>query len=428
MSLNPNNIAPPPPPGGWGVPGGETFGFPEALKLVLDRAAQARAPATETVELLQSSGRVLAQDVVADRDQPPFDRATRDGFAVQAEAWSSGARLRVAGQLRAGDLWTGTLAIGDAVEIMTGAPVPAGADSVAMIEHVEQEEGQVSASAGRSLRVGENVVPRGSEARAGDVVLAAGTVIGPAEIAVAASCGRSQLSVFAHPTVAIVATGDELVELDQLPSDRQIRNSNSYALAALVDAAGGHAQRLAIARDTREEVRARISEGRKSDLLLLSGGVSAGKYDLVEEVLAEFGAEFFFTGVKMQPGKPVVFGRLPARDNQRECYFFGLPGNPVSTQVTFHCFVEPMLRAMAGASVISPKFVQATLAEDVPGKPGLTRFLPAQWSPDLNRPEVRLVGWQGSGDLAANARANCYAVLPDGIDLKVGEVITVLLR
>jgi molybdopterin molybdotransferase len=223
-----------------------------------------------------------------------------------------------------------------------------------------------------------------------------------------------------------------LVELEQVLETQQIRNSNGYALAAMVEAAGGEARRLAIARDTREDVRERIAQGRMWDLLLLSGGVSAGKYDLVEEVLAEFGAEFFFTGVKMQPGKPVVFGRLPKLVNASgagpECYFFGLPGNPVSTQVTFHCFVEPLLRAMCGAGVGGPRFVQATLAEDVKGKAGLTRLLPARLRSDWERVEIRLVGWQGSGDLAANARANCYAVLPDGKDLRAGDVISVLLR
>ncbi len=317
---------------------------------------------------------------------------------------------------------------------MTGAGVPRGADAVAMVEHVEQVGGEVWAAAGRGLRAGENIVPQGSEARAGDVLLPAGIVVGAAEIALAAACGHAELAVRKRPAVAIVATGDELVELDQTPEAHQIRNSNGYALAALVEAAGGEARKLAIARDTRDDVRARIVEGRRSDLLLLSGGVSAGKYDLVEEVLAEFGAEFFFTGVKMQPGKPVVFGRIARQrvsesaDERRWTYFFGLPGNPVSTQVTFHCFVEPMLRAMCGAGVTAPKFVQATLAEEVRGKVGLTRILPARLKQDLERSEVRLVGWQGSGDLAANARANCYAVLPDGRDLKAGDVITVLLR
>jgi molybdopterin molybdotransferase len=290
------------------------------------------------------------------------------------------------------------------------------------------------------VAAGDNIVPRASEARQGDVLISPGALIGAAEIALAAACGYAEIAVYRRPKVAIVATGDELVELNQTPQVHQIRNSNSYALAALVATGGGEPQRLASARDTLEDVRVRIDEGRTADLLILSGGVSAGKYDLVEQVLAEFGAEFFFTGVRMQPGKPVVFGRMPRSGESASelvsgsagadgwIYFFGLPGNPISTQVTFHCFVEPLLRAMCGAGVSGPKFVQATLAEDVKGRAGLTRFLPARLTHDLVRPEVQVVGWQGSGDLAANARANCYAVLPDGRDLRAGDVITVLLR
>lgn len=407
--------------------------FPAALELVRRYVERVCIPEQENVALMDSAGRVLAEEVTADRDQPPFDRATRDGFAVRAAEWSTGQPLRLIGQVRASEAWTGTpIASGEAVEIMTGAPVPSGVDAVAMIEHAGLGDGKVSATPGRTLRVGENIVPRGVEARKGDVLLTAGTPIGAAEIALAAACGRAEVAVRKRPKAAIVATGDELVELDQTPAAHQIRNSNSYALAAMVTAAGGHAERLPIARDTRDDVRARIAAGRRSDLLLLSGGVSAGKYDLVEDVLAEFGAEFFFTGVRMQPGKPVVFGRLPTIENTSGagsgCYFFGLPGNPISTQVTFHCLVEPLLRAMCGAGVGGPKLVQATLAEDVAAKTGLTRILPAALHHDLLRPEVRLVGWQGSGDLAANARANCYAVLPDGRDLKAGDVISVLLR
>jgi molybdopterin molybdotransferase len=357
-------------------------------------------------------------------------------------------RLRVVGQVRAGGVWTGgAIAAGCAVEIMTGAAVPAGADAVAMLEHAELDGDEVW-TAGRKLKVGENIVPRGSEARPGEVLLTAGTAIGGAEIALMAACGRAEIAVRKRPIVAIGATGDELVELEQTPEEMQIRNSNSYALAALVEAAGGQARRLAIASDTREDVRARIVEGRAADLLLLSGGVSAGKYDLVEDALAELGAEFFFTGVRMQPGKPVVFGRLPRGESKQRrnteilsfaqndeqdwadewTYFFGLPGNPVSTQVTFHCFVEPLLRAMCGAGVCGPRFVQATLGGDVRGKAGVTRVLPARLTFALEQPEVRVVVSQGSGDLAANARANCYAVLPDGKDLRAGDVITVLLR
>ncbi|MCU1222369.1 MAG: molybdenum cofactor synthesis domain protein [Edaphobacter sp.] len=410
--------------------------FDEALDIVLQFAGGLKAPSTEILTLLDCEARVLAQTVVADRDQPPFDRSTRDGFAVRASEAIRGDGLTVIGQVRAGERWTGgTLRTGTAIEIMTGAPVPEGADAVVMVEHVERSGETIRLQEGRSLRGGENVVPRGAEARAGGVLLTEGTVLEAAEIALAAACGYSSLTVFRRPRVAIVATGDELVEVDQTPDEQQIRNSNSYGIAALVASAGGRPGRLEIARDLREELWERVAQGRMWDLLLFSGGVSMGQYDLVEEVLAEFDAEFFFTGVKMQPGKPVVFGRLPARQHppngtpEPECYFFGLPGNPVSTQVTFHCFVEPLLRAMGGAAVQGPKFVQATLEEDVAGKAGLMRILPARLTSGRVTPTVRLVGWQGSGDLAANARANCYAVLPPGRErFGAGDVITILLR
>ncbi len=397
--------------------------FEEALKIVL---GEARGMAGVTrVALLEAAGRVLAEDVKADRDQPPFDRATRDGFAVRAAEWSAGAKACVLGQVRAGGQWRGgAVQAGEAVEITTGAPMPDGADAVAMVEHVERGPDWVQAAGGRRVEVGENVVARGSEARAGQGVVVAGTRFGAAEIALAATCGLAEVAVFAKPRVAIVATGDELVEVAETPGEQQIRNSNSYAIAAMVTAAGGEPGRLAIARDVREDVRARVAEGRMGDLMILSGGVSMGEYDLVEEVLEEFGAEFFFTGVKMQPGKPVVFGRLPAREAEPECYFFGLPGNPISTQVTFHCFAETFLRALGGEASPQPRWAQATLAEEVGGRPGLTRLLPAR----MDGVEVRLVGWQGSGDLAANARANCYAELLPGRSYAPGEVVRVLLR
>ena len=454
------------------------LGFVEALEVVLHHAAGVRVTGAEKVGLLASAGRVLAEEVRADRDQPAFDRATRDGFAVRAAEWTAGRRLRVAGLVRAGETWAGkALSSGEAVEIMTGAAVPSGADAVAMVEHAELGEGLVWAAAGRGLRAEENIVRRASEARSGESLLAAGRAMGAAEIALAAACGCAEIAVRKRPVVAIVATGDELVEVEETPGDSQIRNSNGTALAAMVEAAGGEARRLAIARDSRESLQERIAEGRGSDLLLLSGGVSVGKYDLVEEVLAEFGAEFFFRGVRMQPGRPVVFGRLRKAASQRDSesasqrdsesasqqdsesasqqdsesasqqdsesasqrvgesadarewvYFFGLPGNPVSTLVTFQCFVGPMLRAMCGAGAAGPGFVQATLAEEVKGKAGLTRILPAILRHDLERPEVRIVGSQGSGDLAANARANCYAVLEDGRSYDSGDVISVLLR
>ncbi len=407
--------------------------FDAAIDLVLREAgAGLPLPATESVALLDARGRVLSEGVTADRDQPPFDRATRDGFAVRAE--NIGADLDVVGQVRAGERWTGhEVGDGQAVEIMTGAPMPAGADAVVMVEHVSISGRRVRVEAGRRLAAGDNVVPRGAEASAGEAVLVRRTLLGPAEVALAAACGAGALSVFRRPRVGIVATGDELVELDETPQDWQIRNSNSYGLAAMVESAGAVAVRLPIARDSVEAVSEALRGARRCDLVLLSGGVSMGKYDLVEEVLADAGAEFLFTGVRMQPGKPVVFGRFPSGHHEPEAdgarYFFGLPGNPVSTQVTFHCFVEPMLRAMGGEEVQGPRFVQATLLEDVAGKAGLMRVLPARLTSKRVRPEVRLVGWKGSGDLHANARANCYAVLPGDVEgFRSGEVISVLLR
>ena len=397
--------------------------FEEALRIARTHAKALVPRGVERVPLLDATGRVLAEAVHADRDQPAFDRATRDGFAVHAAALAAAGSVRIFGQVRAGAVWEAVIPGDAAVEIMTGAPLPEGADAVLMVEHAVLREGLLSIAAGRSLSAGENVVPRASEARKGEEVLGTGALLGAAEIALAASCGCLQLSVSRRPAVAVVATGDELVELHQSMGPHQIRNSNSYAIAAMVAVAGGSPTRLTIARDVKEEIRERIVQGRNTDLLVLSGGVSMGKYDLVEEVLEELGAEFFFTGVKMQPGKPLVFGRLPASGTQLEQYFFGLPGNPVSTQVTFRCFAEPFLRALTGVTNAGPRWAQATLAEDIAAKAGPTRLLPCYLSGVMARP----IRWQGSGDLRANARANCYAELLPGRAYGSGIVVRVLL-
>jgi len=416
------------------------LGFAEALEAVLAQARALPPPhAQEPMPLEEADGRILAAAVQASRDQPPFDRATRDGYALRAA--DVGRALSVVGQVRAGERWSGKpVGAGEAVEIMTGAPLPAGADAVVMVEHTMLQDLALRVQAGRALKPGENVVPRGAEARAGDTLLPMGRRIAAAEVAVAASCGCAELPVFARPQVAIVATGDELVELaahdidsqvsESRPgaprelSEAQIYNSNSYALAALVRGEGGAARRLAIARDTVEELRARLAEARGAELLLLSGGVSMGKFDLVEQVLTERGAEFFFTGAKIQPGRPVVFGRLPEGP-----YFFGLPGNPVSTQVCFHLFVAPLLRALAGQTERAPRFVEAKLAEDAKGGAKVTRFLPAELVGAWDGATVRVVGWQGSGDVAANGRANAYCVLPAEVAaFAKGETVRVLLR
>jgi molybdopterin molybdotransferase len=394
--------------------------YAEASRIVRehsDRLAPSRPP--QSLELLSALGMIVAEPVQADRDQPPFARSTRDGFACRAADLVGAGPVEIIGSIRAGDAATIEVAAGQAVEIMTGAPVPAGADCVVMVEHVELEADRMQLAAGRSIAAGENIVPMGAEARAGAVIVPAGTRLGPAQVGAAAACGAAYLSVFTRPRVAIVATGDELVEVDQKPLLQQIRNSNSYSLAAQVVAAGAEPVRLPIARDERGHLEAIIRTALECDLLLLSGGVSMGKYDLVEEVLLSLGAEFFFTGALIQPGKPVVFGKLGER------YFFGLPGNPVSTMVTFLLFVEPLLGALCGDAGRPPRFARGSLASDVRVKTGLTRFLPSRLRSDST---VEPVTWQGSGDLASTSRSNCFLVTPaDCPLLAAGETVTILL-
>jgi molybdopterin molybdotransferase len=381
-----------------------------------DRLVARHAP--EFVGLLDTLGRVLAEPILADRDQPPFPRSTRDGFACRAADVAAGIPLEVIGSIRAGDSVVIEVSARKAVEIMTGAPVPAGADCVVMVEHVLRDRDTLRIASGRSVQPGENIVPMGAEARADAVIVPRGTRISPAQVAVAAACGAGQLSVFGHPRVAIVATGDELVEVKQQPQTHQIRNSNSYSLAAQILAAGAEPVRLPIARDERGHLEGIIRRALETDLVLLSGGVSMGKYDLVEEVLLSLGAEFFFTGALIQPGKPVVFGRLG------EHYFFGLPGNPVSTMVTFMLFVEPVLGALCGEVGRGPRFAQARMVGEVRVKAGLTRFLPAR----LADGTVEAVIWQGSGDLASTSRSNCFLVVPpDKPVISAGETVTILL-
>jgi molybdopterin molybdotransferase len=380
----------------------------------------------QITSLLDSLGMVLAEPVCADRDQPPFPRSTRDGFACRAADLVTGVPVKVAGLIRAGESWGIEVTAGQAVEIMTGAPVPTGTDCVVMIEHVDRNHDMLRLIPGRSIASGDNIVPRGAEARGGEVILPRGTRIAVAQVGAAAACGAAQLSVFPRPRVAIVATGDELVEVEQQPLTQQIRNSNSYSLAAQVLGAGAQPVRLPIARDERGHLESVVRTGLEADLLLLSGGVSMGKYDLVEDVLLALGAEFFFTGALIQPGKPVVFGRIAL--DERQVYFFGLPGNPVSTMVTFLLFVEPLLAALCGEVGRGPRFAQAGLASEVRVKPGLTRFLPARLRSVADDVTVEPVAWHGSGDLAGTSRSNCFLVVGADRDLlRAGETVTVLL-
>jgi molybdopterin molybdotransferase len=394
--------------------------FAEARRSVEHHVGAARSlPPVETVDLRKVQGRILAGSIPADRDYPPFNRATRDGYAVRAA--ETPGRLLVIGQVRAGQQFDAAVGPGEAVEIMTGAPVPPGADAVIMVEYSRRDGDQVTLE--RGVKAGENVVPRGSEAGAGDAVLAPGRRLDYPEIALLASFGRAEVSVYRRPRVAILSTGDEVVEIGETPRNYQIRNSNAWSLAAQVGRAGGEPVVLPIAPDERTRTRELMDRGLECDLLLLSGGVSMGQYDLVEAVLAELGAEFFFDAVLIQPGKPLVFGRA------RERFFFGLPGNPLSTMVTFEVFARAAVELLGGQASSALPFAHARLARDFRHKTGLTRFLPASLEGLGAEALVHPVQWQGSGDVTSLTRSNCFLVAAaDREEWKAGDWIAVLPR
>jgi len=399
--------------------------FEDARHEVERHSREVRPGGTESVSLLASMGRVLAQGVAADRDFPPFRRAMRDGYAVRAADLAHlPATLQVVGEIKAGASPEDVpleIRPGQAAGIMTGAPAPYGADAVVMIEYTSLKDNYVTIT--RGVTSGDNIVLPGSEAPKGQPLLTPGSRMDYAAIGLAASVGLESLTVYRRPKIAILSTGDEIVEIGAQPGPHQIRNSNSYSLAAQVAAAGGEPNILSIARDERSHLLALIEQGLQSDLLLLSGGVSMGKYDLVEQVLAEFGAEFFFTGAQIQPGRPVVFGRAQGR------YFFGLPGNPISTMVTFELFAKAMLETLAGMAPRPLQFLHARLKAELAVKTGLKRFLPGFLSGEFENVEVKLAGWHGSGDVAAMGRSNCYIVIPEErAKFSAGEWVAVVMR
>jgi molybdopterin molybdotransferase len=397
--------------------------YVEARKKVIEVLSSKRGIVlAERVALGEALGRVLAEEVAADRDYPPFDRSTRDGYAVRSDdAQSQPVRLRVAAEIKAGDVFTGQLAAGHCVSIMTGAAVPAGADAVVMLEHVTREGESIVIT--QAVERGQNIVPRGSESKAGQVLLRAGLRLGYAELALLAQVGRAEVSVARRPRVAILSTGNEVVEINVPPGPFEIRNSNTVSLAAQVALAGGEAVPLRNARDETSALRVQIERGLQEDALVLSGGVSAGKYDLVKSVLAELGAEFFFDAVAIRPGRPAVFGMCRGKP------VFGLPGNPVSTMVTFELFVVPALDILSGAAPRVLPMFKAQLAASVRQKARLSHFLPAVVEWNTGEPVARELPWQGSGDIVALSRANCFLVVPsDRLELSAGEWVNVLPR
>jgi molybdopterin molybdotransferase len=375
----------------------------EALAIVLDHTP---ALPLEPVGLEAALGRVLGEDVRCDVDLPPFDRSAMDGYALRAEdVVQPPVTLSVAGQIRAGQKSERTLEPGTAVQVMTGAPVPAGATAVQPVEKTRALDGGRRVEILAPVEAGAHVARRGSEVKAGDQVLARGVSIDPAAVAVLATAGKGRVLVGRRPQVAVLVTGDELLDVWETPSGGRIRNSNGYAVAAQARWAGADVRPLGTVPDDREKIAAVLPEGLASDVLVISGGVSVGVYDLVEEVLARFDVKVLFDKVAIKPGAPLVFGR------RGSTLVFGLPGNPVSAQVTFDVFVRAALLRMQGARVVSRPTLEVELLEDVRNKSGRKACLPARVRFEAGRLVGRPVRTQGSGDVVAHARANALLVL-----------------
>jgi molybdopterin molybdotransferase len=383
-------------------------------------------PPTETIEFAQDParvlGRIVAEDVRADRNYPPFDRSTRDGFALRAaDAAQAGAKLRLIGESRAGVPFAGMVEPGTCVQIMTGAAMPRGANSIVMNEHARIEGEYVVLD--EAAREGAHFVLEGQETRVGESVIARGKRLSYAELAIAAQVGRSKLVVAKKPRVAILSTGDELVTVEQTPTKYQIRNSNNVSLAAQVALAGGEPVMLGTAPDSLEELRARIQQALEADIVVVTGGVSVGKYDLVEQVLREMGAEFYFDAVAIRPGKPAVFGFCQKKP------VFGLPGNPVSTMVTFELFVVPGIELLSGHKPGALALLKARLAHPLNEKPPLAHFLPARVSWPEGEAVVEAIHWEGSGDIGSVVKGNCFLVVNEARQVyAAGEMADVLPR
>ncbi len=389
----------------------------DAQSHILDRVRTTAPP--ELLPLPATLGRVLAEDVRAETDVPPTANSAVDGYAVAgADIPATGTReLVVAGELAAGVVFAGALGRNQALRIMTGAPMPAGADTVYLQEHVERRGDRVVVG---PMTAGSNVRLRGEDVRAGAVVLSAGSVLRPQEIGVAASLGLAQLLVRQRPRVAILSTGDEVAEPGTVRKPGQIFDSNRFSLRGLVEAAGAEAVDDGIVPDQFDELHVRlIRASEHADVVLTSGGVSVGDYDLVKSVLQQAGGIDFWQ-VAMQPGRPLAAGRIG------RAHFFGLPGNPVASMLTFHLFVRPALWKLAGRRELFAQPFHATAAEPLSKKPGRREFKRGILSWAGSRWEVRTTGPQGSGILTSMTAANCFIVIEEERgDVEAGETVWV---
>ncbi|TNF36065.1 MAG: molybdopterin molybdenumtransferase MoeA [Deltaproteobacteria bacterium] len=377
--------------------------YEEALARIVAAAEElrdSRTPATRQVGLWDASGYVLAEDVVADRDQPPFARSAMDGYAVRSvDVMGPEVRLRVVGEVAAGQTASAPLGPGEAIAIMTGAPVPEGADAVQMVEKTRRDGEHVIVAG--PLKSGHNIAPQGEDARAGAVVVERGRVIESLTAGVLGSVGAGHVTVYQRPRATVMTTGDELVGLEEVPGPGQIRDSNRRTLMALLEREWCRVVDGGIVADDLAETRRAIREGLEGDVLVLSGGVSAGVYDLVRQALEDEGVEILFHKVRIKPGKPLLFGRHPGG------LVFGLPGNPVSTFVTGLMLMAPALRILGHRPEHRTWYVRVPLEGTLPATAGRTSFHPAHIVlGDHDRMAVRYCPWHGSADQYSFARAN----------------------
>lgn len=395
----------------------------DALSAVLSSAAP--LPAERVALSAAVLGRVLAEGVAADADSPPFDKAMMDGYALRsADLAILPATLDVLETVHAGATPSREVVPGASIRIMTGAPVPAGADAVVPVERSRSfgERVEILPDAG-TVRPGANVLPRAREMRSGEVVLAAGTAIGPAHLGVLAAVGRTDAVLYRRPTLAVLCTGDELVEPPAVPGPGRIRNSNGPMLLAQAARAGCDVRYLGVAPDEPGALRAALAAGLGADVLLLTGGVSMGDADFVPGVLAESGVASVFHKVAMKPGKPLFFGATAGGR-----LVFGLPGNPVSAFVGFELFARPALARMSGDARPWPRRVRLPLAGAVRSRSDRQTFLPAALGWHDGGPAVTVVPWFGSADLLGLTRAACLADVPAGdVVLAAGSPVDVIL-
>jgi molybdopterin molybdotransferase len=394
----------------------------EAIQIIKE---QTQSLSLEFVELEDALGRFLAEDVVADSDLPPFDRSQMDGYAVRAaDTREAPVQLYIVGESVAGAGWHNEILTGQAVRIMTGAPVPKGADTVQQVELTSELDGGSTVEIQRAPDLGKSIVRRGSEVRAGETVLRSGEQINAAMMAVLASFGYAQVSVRREPRVAVLATGGELVSVNQKPGADQIRDSNNYSIGAYAGQAGAIVKLMPLTGDSPKLLKRQISAAAKtSDVLITSGGVSMGIYDFTKTVLKELGAEIFFERVALRPGKPIVFARLP-----NGVLVFGLPGNPVSVSVTFNLFARTSLLAMQGALEPALPEEWAILERTVKGTVDRESYLPGQLrTGEAGHLLAQALKWGGSSDFVAFARANGLIRVPTGVArLEIGSTVRIV--